>query len=219
MSQTCHLAAAHVDYVLKIHLDDPTDELRAKYEDHVSLHNSKVTSSHPDSGLDVYTPLAAVAALNEALTHSHSNVLDRKYTVKTVKAGHGGASSDVPRGPKGGGDDVDARRLPFYTRGRALARPTSGWQTVSASSTQATAGTWRACSTSYVGSARPLAFSTHTIACCRYARRASSLSRGRARRHWTIWGRRRAARRASGRPGPLKGKKENDINTPRQVAQ
>lgn len=89
MPQTCPLTAAHVDYVLKIHLDDPTDELSAKYENHVLLHNSKVTCSHPDSGLDVYTPPAAVAALNEALAHSHSNVLDRKYTVKTVKADMG----------------------------------------------------------------------------------------------------------------------------------
>ena len=83
--QECPQSAA-VDYVLKIHLDDPTDELRAKYDDAAKRHNDQTTSAHPDSGLDVYTPLAAVAALNEALAHSHDNALDHRYTVKTVKA-------------------------------------------------------------------------------------------------------------------------------------
>ncbi len=56
-------------YHLRFFLDDSSEELKDKYKEAITRHNSMVeTSNHPDSGFDLYTPLPEVEKLNEGIT-------------------------------------------------------------------------------------------------------------------------------------------------------
>ena len=74
-------------YLAKIFLVSPSEELKDKYKGAIERHNHNIVSSgHPDSGFDIFTPEPTVTALNSALRSSFCNSLDKKFTVQTVKA-------------------------------------------------------------------------------------------------------------------------------------
>lgn len=63
-------------YHLKFFLDDSSEELKDKYKDAITRHNSMVeTSNHPDSGFDLYTPLSEVEKLNEGIRKLYDDAL------------------------------------------------------------------------------------------------------------------------------------------------